>query len=250
MEWLAAALHIEGLPLLIVAVFMAGIVRGFSGFGTAMVFIPLAVLVATPVHAILMVMSFDLIGPLVLLPRALREGEPRDVSKLALGAILGLPVGVYFLTRLDPIMFRWLVSILALSLLVIMGMGWRYRQVLSTFATALVGALSGVLGGVAALPGPPVILSYMSSPRAPQTVRANILLYLLLFDFLAFGVFALNGLLEVEPLLIGVFLAVPYGIAGLIGQWIFNPDNEKTYRRVAYVLIAASAISGLPVVSG
>jgi len=36
------ALSFEGLPVLILAVCAAGIVRGFAGFGTAMVFVPIA----------------------------------------------------------------------------------------------------------------------------------------------------------------------------------------------------------------
>jgi len=250
METLLAALRFEGLPLLVVAVLLAGLVRGFAGFGTAMVFVPLAALVAPPVHAILMMMSFDLLGPLLLLPRAVRDGEPRDVGFLTLGAMIGLPLGVMLLVRLDPVVFRWLVSLLAIAMLVLLTSGWRYRQNLSSLLTSGVGFVGGFLGGVAALPGPPVILSYMSSPRPPHVIRGNTMLYLFAIDLMAFAVFGYKGLLALEPLVIGLLLAVPYGIAGLIGQWIFNPEKEKSYRRVAYVLIAASAIMGLPVVSG
>ena len=241
------ALTFEGLPVLVFAVFLAGIVRGFAGFGTAMVFVPIAALVVEPIHAILMMMTFDLFGPLALLPKAWRDGEPKDVGLLGLGAIIGLPFGVYLLTRLDPVVFRWMVSLLALSLLVLLVSGWRYRNPLSALMTSGVGVISGFLCGVAALPGPPVILSYMSSPRRPQVIRGNTMLYLFLVDMLTFVVFAIKGLLVLAPLAIGLILAVPYGIAGLIGQKIFNPEKEHIYRRVAYVLIASSALAGLPI---
>jgi uncharacterized membrane protein YfcA len=247
MNMIWQALSFDGLPVLIVAAFAAGIVRGFAGFGTAMVFVPIAALVVEPIHAILIMMTFDLFGPIALLPRAWRDGEPRDVGLLGMGAIIGLPFGIYLLTRLDPIVFRWLISLLALGFLVLLASGWRYRNPLGAMMTGIVGVISGFLCGVAALPGPPVILSYMSSPRAPQVVRGNTMMYLFLVDIMTFAMFAIKGLIILIPLAIGVVLAVPYAIAGLIGQRVFNPEKEHIYRRVAYVLIAASALAGLPV---
>lgn len=241
------ALSFEGLPILIFATLVAGIVRGFSGFGTAMVFIPLAALVVEPIHAVLIMMTFDLFGPMALLPRAWRDGEPKDVGLLGIGAIIGLPFGVYILTQLDPIVFRWLVSLLALGLLILLVSGWRYRNPLNAIMTSVVGVISGFMCGVAALPGPPVILSYMSSPRRPQVIRGNTMMYLFVVDIMALIVFGLKGLLLLMPLVIGAILAVPYGIAGLIGQKIFNPEKEHIYRRVAYAMIAFSAVAGLPV---
>lgn len=246
-EWASAAAQFNGLWLLVIAVMLAGLVRGFSGFGTAMVFMPLAAMVAEPIHAILMMMVFDLFGPMLLLPRAWRDGEPRDVGLLGLGALIALPFGIYLLTRLDPILFRWIVSVLSLILLMLLASGWRYRNPLNGAMTLAVGAVSGFLCGIAALPGPPVILSYMSSPRAPQVIRGNTMMYLFLVDILTFAMFAIKGLIVAVPVVIGLFLAVPYGIAGMIGAKIFDPAREHLYRRVAYVLIACSAVAGLPI---
>ncbi|GHA53710.1 membrane protein [Amylibacter ulvae] len=247
MELIQQALHIDGLWLLIFAVSLAGLVRGFAGFGTAMVFMPFAAQVVEPITAIIMLLVFDLFGPLALLPRAWRDGEPRDVGLLGFGAIIGLPFGVYLLTQLDPVVFRWMVSCLALMMLVLLISGWRYTNPLNAIMTSLVGVISGFLCGIAALPGPPVILSYMSSPRAPAMVRGNTILYLFLVDIMTFVVFLIKGLLTILPMVIGVILAVPYGIGGLVGQWIFNPDKEHIYRRVAYAIIGISALAGMPI---
>jgi uncharacterized membrane protein YfcA len=247
MEWVWQALSFDGLSILVLAVCIAGVVRGFSGFGTAMVFVPLAALVAEPIHTVIMMMTFDILGPVFLMPRAWRDGEPKDVGLLGLGAIIGLPFGVYILTQIDPIVFRWMVSILSISLLVLLVSGWRYRNPLGALMTSVVGMISGFMCGVAALPGPPVILSYMSSPRAPQVVRGNTMMYLFVVDMLTLLVFAIKGLLLLLPLVIGLLLSIPYGIAGLIGQKIFNPEKEHIYRRVAYAMIAFSAVAGLPV---
>lgn len=237
----------DGLSVLIGTVLIAGVIRGFSGFGTALVFVPIAATVTEPIWVILMMMMFDLFGPLFLMPRAWRDGEPKDVAILGVGAIIALPLGVYLLTRLEPNLFRWLVSTLSFAMLILLVSGWRYRRALNAGATMLVGMSSGFLAGVAALPGPPVILSYMSSPRKPKVIRANTMMYLFLVDILTISVFAIKALLVLLPLLIGLLLVVPYALGGYIGQHIFNPEKETLYRKAAYAIIATSALIGLPI---
>ncbi|MFQ5438323.1 MAG: TSUP family transporter, partial [Paracoccaceae bacterium] len=105
------AVAMGGFPLLVFASVLAGLVRGFTGFGKAMVFIPFAGAVLPPVWAVTTVLVFDLIGPLPNVPRALRDGAPMDVLRLAGGAILGLPIGLFLLFRIEPDVFRWMVSI-------------------------------------------------------------------------------------------------------------------------------------------
>ena len=245
-EVFAQAVLFDGLPILIVACALAGMVRGFTGFGTAMVFMPIAALVLEPVWAIAAMLTFDVVGAAPLQKKAIRDGEPHDVLLLILGAVVGLPLGVYLLALMDPDVFRWLVSCLSLTLLVLLMSGWRYRNPLNALCTSLVGAMGGFLCGVAALPGPPIILSYMSSPRPAAVIRGNTMMYLFLVEIMTFIVFGLKGLLVLLPILIGLVLTVPYTIAALAGQRIFDPEKDYIYRRVAYVLIGISAVAGLP----
>lgn len=241
------ALQLDGLWLLAGAALLAGMVRGFTGFGTAMVFMPVAALVLEPVWAIAAMLTFDFLGAIPLQKKALRDGEPRDVLLLVAGAVFGLPLGIYILLLMEPVVFRWLVSCLALVLLALLMGGWRYRNPLNALCTGLVGAMGGFLCGVAALPGPPIILSYMSSPRPPAVIRANTMMYLFLVDILTIILFTLKGLLVLAAIAIGAVLTVPYLVGALFGQRVFDPEKETFYRRFAYMLIAGSAVAGLPI---
>ena len=224
MEIIWQALSFDGLPLLIFAVMLAGLVRGFAGFGTALVFVPLAAMVVSPVWTIVIMFVFDVFGPIPLLPRAWRDSEPRDIGLLGIGALIGLPCGIYFLTRIDPITFRWMVSGLSITMLALLLSGWRYRNPLNAIMTSFIGCISGFM-----------------------MIRGNTMIYLFFVDIVAFLMFLTKGLLAALPLVIGLLMVVPYTIAGLIGARIFNPEKEHIYRRVAYVLIAGSAILGMPI---
>ena len=117
MEALREAMAFDGLPLLIGAVVIGGIVRGFTGFGTALVYVPIASTVLPPIWVLATMIIYDTFGALPMLPRALRDGDLRDVLRLLPGALLGLIVGLAILTRVDPLVFRWATCTLALTLL-------------------------------------------------------------------------------------------------------------------------------------
>ena len=91
---------------------------------------------------------------------------------------------------------------------------------------------------------------YMASKLPIATIRANFLLYLLGIDIVLLSIFAVLGRLEAAVVMIGVILIPIYILANVVGARLFNPDAERAFRLVAYMVIAASAILGLPVWSG
>ncbi|MFC6584847.1 TSUP family transporter [Sulfitobacter aestuariivivens] len=121
------AFAIEGLGWLVLAVIAAGLVRGFSGFGSAMIIMPVASSVLSPVEAVIFLVATELLGPLPNLRGALREGEVRDVGLLMLGVVIALPFGLWYLSSVDPVIFGWMVSCCVIGLLVLVMMGWRFK---------------------------------------------------------------------------------------------------------------------------
>ncbi len=89
MQALTEAVAIDGFWLLVAAAAVAGLVRGFSGFGTAMVYLPVAGQILTPFQALTTLMVMDLIGPLPNIPNAIRTGHKRDILRLSAGNVLG-----------------------------------------------------------------------------------------------------------------------------------------------------------------
>jgi len=245
-DLLAQAMTTPGVAWLALAVIVAGLVRGFAGFGSAMIIMPVAASVLSPVEAILFMTAAELIGPLPNLPAALRQGAPREVGRLMLGVLIGMPLGLWGLSMLSPEGFGWIVSGVVLGLLVLLLAGWRYHGPLGAKLVTATGALGGFMTGFAGIAGPPVILLYMASRRPAAVIRANFLLYLLGIDLMLFAMLAATGQVVWGVLVLGLLAAVPNLIANIIGARLFDPSRERLFRAVAYIVIAASAILGLP----
>ena len=246
-EVFSAAIAADGLWFLTFGAFLAGLVRGFTGFGTAMVFMPIAAQFLGPFEALTVMLVMDLVAPLMHVPRALRDGQPSDVLRLGIGAVVAVPLGVFLLTLIEPVVFRWGVSIIAFTLLVLLVAGVRYRGVLTKKLIYLAGGFGGLLAGSVGLPGPPVIMLYMASTLPVSAVRANLTLYLIVADLILIAVLWFGGLLVVSALMLGVLMIAPYLAGNWAGAAMFRPEAEKIYRWVAYLIIAASAISGMPI---
>lgn len=244
------ALAIEGLIWLVLAVSIAGLVRGFSGFGSAMIIMPVASAVLPPLQAVTFLMVAELVGPLPNLRSAVRTGTLKDIGLLGLGAALALPLGLWGLTVISPVVFGWIVSLAVLTLLVLLMTGWRYQGVMSSKMIVATGSLGGFMTGFAGIPGPPVIMMYMASTQPIAVIRANFLLYLLLLDLMLLPIIWIAGLMVWPIFVLGLLVGVINSVANGLGALLFDPQAEKMFRTVAYIVIACSAIVGLPLWKG
>jgi uncharacterized protein len=245
-----AALALPGLWLLSLAVVLAGLVRGFTGFGSGLVYMPLAAQVLPPAQAVAVMVLIDMVGPLPHIPRALRDGSPREMLWLGMGLLPGLPIGLAALFLLPPEGFRWGVSALALVTLALLMTGWQWRGPRGPKVTAAAGFTSGVVGGATALAGPPVILYYMASPLPVQAIRANLMMFLLMVDLVLGSMLLVTGQLLTWVMVLAAMMVLPFTLATQIGSALFRPEQAMLYRRLSWALIAASALAGLPLWKG
>ncbi|CTQ48415.1 sulfite exporter TauE/SafE family protein [Jannaschia donghaensis] len=233
--------------LALVAV-IAGLVRGFAGFGTALIYVPLASLSLPPLWVLVTLTVMDLIGPLPAIPKALRDGQPRQVALLAGTAAVTLLPGLWLLDRLPVDGFRWLVAVLCLLTVGLMVSGWRWSGQMTPVVTMVAGGTSGFLGGLSGLAGPPVILTYMSAPLPAVVIRANLMMFLVAWDGIFGTVLFLTDRLTLQPLMIGAALLPIHLLANWAGARIFagSGRNDRAYRAVAYILIVGAALLALP----
>ncbi len=188
----------------------------------------------------------DAFGPLLVVPRALRDARKLDFLRLVVAMILVFPAALLLLKHTDPAVFRCLVSIMALVLLTTLLLGLRYKGHMRPRMLYGIGALSGLSGGFLGMPGPPLIFVYLSGPYSAAVVRATMLLFLLTFDAVFLLTIIITGQIIVEAVVIGLVMAVPIMAGNILGARVFNPDREGLYRKLAFCIIAISAIQGFP----
>ena len=230
--------------------FVAGTARGFSGFGAALIFMPLASSVASPrlVAALLLIIDFVAAAP--LLPNAWEKADRKATAVIVLGALIGVPAGTYFLSVLDPVTTRWIISCFVAALLMLLLSGWRYRGKDHAWLSVGIGGLSGFCSGLAQTGGPPIVGYWLGRPIATTVARANIVLFFGASDFFSMASYATTGLITRDTLLLSLVVGPVYAIGVAFGASLFGRASEKVFRAICYALIAMAVIVGLPALDG
>jgi uncharacterized membrane protein YfcA len=230
--------------------FIGGLVRGFTGFGGALIFVPLVSALYEPARTAPTLFIIDTLTTLPMTIRAARVCAWPQVLPMAVVAALCAPVGVYALSVADPVAFRWALSALAAAILILLISGWRYQGQPTLPATLSVGALSGFLGGAAQLSGAPVAAFWLGGQGLPSVIRGNLIAYFGVLSIASgLSLFA-AGLFTPEVGWMSLWLGPLYGLGLVLGQRRFIGASDAGYRRMAYAIIGLSAVLSAPAWDG
>ncbi|SDU35038.1 sulfite exporter TauE/SafE family protein [Stappia sp. ES.058] len=234
------------LALLVGAIALAGAVRGFSGFGAAMIFMPVASTVIDPAAAAAGFLLLDTLVTLPLLAGAVRRCDWSTVLPACIGAMIMVPLGAAILARADTLALRWSLSVIVLAALALLVFGYRYTRAPGRLASVAVGAFAGLLSGVSQVSAPPVVVFWAAGPKPPSVIRANLIAFFAVVGVSVFVAFLYNGFYSRAVIALFLVLAPVYGLAIYGGARGFGTASPQAYRPVAYGIILFSAISSLP----
>jgi uncharacterized membrane protein YfcA len=225
---------------------IAALVRGFTGFGAALIFVPVASATYGPTVAAPTVLLVDFILTLPFFFGATRQCRWPTVLPAVLAAMVLSPLGAWALAVGDSTALRWAISATILLLVALMASGWRYRSEPAVPVSAAVGAVAGFLSGFAQISGPPVIALWVSGPLPAATVRANMFVFFTLITVASFTAYLVSGLFTAEVILLVLAVAPAYALALFAGSHIFGRTAGAGYRPLAYAAVALAAITSLP----
>jgi uncharacterized protein len=226
---------------------LAGLVRGFSGFGGAMIYMPLVAAVYDPRIAAVTLLLVDFLSSTPFAIPEFKRCTWREVLPLSAAMAAGVPLGVWALIAFDPVVLRWGIALLVLSMLPVLMSGWRYRGPPTLPVTVGVGMFAGVGGGAAQIAGPPVILYWLSLGNKAVTLRANLMVFFFFCGIVLIVAYASQGLFTAQSLALSLLLGVPYLLGVGLGARVFRGASERLYRNAAYLIIALAALLSLPV---
>ena len=225
---------------------IAAAVRGFSGFGAGLIFMPIGAACFGPKAAAGTLFVIDTILILPFVVKAARMVDWRELAPLGLGAVLTVPAGVTVLLVVDPVPLRWGLSLAILVSVGLLAAGWRYHGSTRIWLSLLVGAVAGFMSGAAQIPGPPVLIYWLGRSVVSATMRANAIVFFCFTTIVAGIFFFLGGIFTPEVMALSLALLPVYAVGIFAGGRMFGLAGEATYRRIAYGTILFAAIVSMP----
>lgn len=246
MQWIAAVFGDANPWLAAGATLLAGLVRGFAGFGSAMLMAPIFAMLFGSAGMVVTVVAIEIGVGLQLWPEARRLADwRRIVGPMAAAAVIAMPLGLWLLANADKRLIAKVVSGIIVGFVALSFAGWSYRGRRHPAITATVGAISGAMMATTSVGGPPVLMYLLAGQDAPAVHRANLNAYYLVTSFALIALSLMTGVVGLDALLRAVVLFPMMLIGAWTGGRLFRLADPKLYRNAALVLLLAVGVFGL-----
>lgn len=247
MTWLGAAtgLDMSSLLFCMVAVFVASVIRGFSGFGLSALVVSSISLVLPPAEIVPMTLLLEAVASLRMLPAVRHDLDWKIMGGLLAGAVPAVPAGAWLLASLPDAAMRGVISLLVLGASLLVWRGIVFSRPPGVAAHGATGVVSGGMFGAAAIGGLPVVVYMLAASIPAATTRAVLTLYLMLMGLYGAAVTGAFGLLTVESLWRVALFLPPLFVGVAIGGRKFASAGPDSYRRFTLLLLVLLALAGM-----
>ncbi len=228
-----------------VAIFFSALIQSTTGFGFALISIPILSLMFAPQWVIPLVMLISFLT-LSINVKSVYKGSDRKLQKrLLLGSLLGLPIGGGVFFYFDVEGLRLLISIVIILITLLLIFKHYFDRWLSKIEKKdwCFGAFSGFLTFSVGLPGPPIML-YLETKKADQVYyRANGIVFLFFIYPFPLTVLLLSGSITMEMVKY-LLLLLPVSYLGvLVGNKVHKLISKKFFILITYTILLSTGIS-------
>lgn len=237
------------LALIAAGGFLAALVVGSAGFAFSIVVTGVWLYVLPPAQIVLLAAICATLLHIISIWRYRRDIEFRLLWPFVFGGVLGVPLGVLALQRLDAALFRHVFGgfMIAYSCYMLMRPTvpvLKIRSEVARIADGVVGWVSGILGGFALLHG--TLPTIWCSLRGWDKRKSRYIYqpYILITGVLVMLCVGVTATFDKTELIAPLAVSLPAMALGLwAGIRVFEVISEERFRRLVIWLILASGVS-------
>lgn len=232
------------LALFALAAFVGGFVSGFSGFAMGLVVSGVWLHIITPMQTATLIAGYGLLTQGYGILKLRQALDFRRIWPLALGTVIGIPIGVGILAYLNPAYVRFGVGVLLVLYTIYGLMRPAFAPMKIRPASDIaIGISNGLLGGLTGLGG--VISTISCQLRGwPRDMQRAVFQPVLFVAFVVISISqALAGSITRDTLVL-YGLGIPFMVGGLwSGFKLFGSINDEMFRKTVLVLLLFAGVS-------
>lgn len=222
--------------------FFSSLVQGFTGFGSALVAIPLLCLVVDIKFAIPLTVLNSLVITSFLAVKMKTHLNKTMLLPLCLATLPGIVAGVTLLKQINSNSIALLMGILLLAYSLYSLFGKPRKKNLHHGWAYLAGFLSGAIGAAFSAGGPPVIIYTTLTGWSKDHIKATLTGFFLFNSLMVALAHAATGLTN-QAVVQAFLLSSPFTFAGTItGSYFYGYLARETYVKFIYVFLIILAI--------
>lgn len=231
----------------------AGFVQGLSGFGYAMTAMSIWAWTLDPRLAAALGVFGSLVGQLIAAATVRRGFDARRLAPFLAGAVVGMPLGLWLLPRLDIVMFKGLLGAVLVVLCPLLFFAAQLPRITrgGRVGDAASGAIGGAMSALGGFAGVVPTLWCTLRGLAKDEQRAIIQNFNLAVLVVTFGAYLASGLVTRAMLLPFAVLVPAMVVPSLLGARLYGRISDLAFRKVVLGLLTLAGVamlaSALPV---
>ncbi|MEM7028064.1 MAG: sulfite exporter TauE/SafE family protein [Chloroflexota bacterium] len=227
-----------------IIIFAAFFIRSLTGFGSALVSVPLLALFFDLRFVVPLEAMLEIVLSIMLLRSVYRDISKTTLVPLILGAIVGSLVGTYILSAFTDILLKRLLGLVVIvfALNHLRGGANKQTKDIAVGWGAVAGVIGGIFGGLFGASGPPYVL-YLTQKLAHKSVLRASLIGLFTFDYgWRVVIFTATGLIDTQMILFGLYLIPALALGAFLGHRVHFQISEVRFKQIVSGVLICSGL--------
>lgn len=217
--------------------------RALTGFGSALISIPLLSLIFPLQFIVPLGAIFEVFFSFASIKSVYKNINFRVLYPMFIGSLIGSLIGTYFLksfaTPLLAKVLGGLIVIFAIDLLVQKNL----IKLVGKIYGILAGTIGGILGGMFGTSGPAFVF-YLENQIGNKDILRATIIGLFTFDFtIRLAMFSYGGLITKDIILMSIYLLPALILGMILGRRQFKIVHEETYKKFIIILLVISGVT-------
>ncbi len=231
--------------LFLLATFLGGFTSGLTGFAAGLVVSGVWLQILTPLQTAVLIAAYGIVNQAYGIWKVRDALQWRRILPFVIGGAIGVPLGAYLVTYIDPAHLRIGVGVL----LIAYSLYNLARPALNPIKSNEVldggiGVLNGLLGGLTGLGGVVSTIWVQLGGRSKDAQRAVFQPVLFITMSMATLTFAVSGHLFSVDILKLFFMGLPALLLGLwLGVKLYGRLDDAAFRKAILILLLISGLS-------
>lgn len=234
-----------GLFAALLIIVVASAVSGLTGFGLAVVGVPMLLVVYDPATVVVLIATVSLFTNAVIVQDSWREVELRAVLLLLPWAALGVFLGTEVLTRVNPEYIRLSVGIIVVLSAVLLLWEVSLPGAEGFWGTSLAGITSGALSTSTGIGGPPIVLLFAARNLPKVQFRVSNAAYFFFLSIVALTTLLARGIAQPAHFWIAAALIPASFLGKTIGTALVKRLSNNAFRKITLGVVMLTGALGV-----
>ena len=223
----------ENYLLIVLVILFSGFIRGFLGFGSGLITIPILSYLYSPIFAMVFNIAIEIPATIYLTYVGAKSCKFKEISPMFFAMMLTIPIGTIFLVSVNEQLIKIIMSILVIFFVLLIASGWKLKATVTKYVLTISGVISGLMQGATGMGGPPYATVLLSKGDSDNVTRGNILIMSTGIVISAIISFYMFNLFTKELLLTGLITSPIYILATYTGTKFFDLSGNRYYRNIS-----------------